>query len=55
MTLATHDPLPTTLLAVEGLVKHYASGGLFSRKQPPVRAVDGLSFTVGRGETLALV
>ena len=44
-----------TLLAVDGLVKHYESSGLFSGKKPPVRAVDGLSFTVGRGETLALV
>ncbi len=43
------------LLAVEDLVKHYTSEGLFAAKAPPVRAVDGVSFTVGRGETLALV
>ena len=55
MTPATHDSRPTTLLSVDGLVKHYESSGLFGGKKSPVRAVDGLSFTVGRGETLALV
>ena len=43
------------LLAVEDLVKHYTTEGLFAAKAPPVRAVDGVSFTVERGETLALV
>jgi oligopeptide/dipeptide ABC transporter ATP-binding protein len=45
----------TPLLAVRDLVKHYTAGGLFARGAPPVRAVDGVSFEVGRGETLALV
>ena len=43
------------LLSVRDLVKYYTAGGLFNRSAPPVRAVDGVSFDVGRGETLALV
>jgi oligopeptide/dipeptide ABC transporter ATP-binding protein len=43
------------LLSVRDLVKHYHAAGLFGRAAPPVRAVNGVSFDVGRGETLALV
>jgi oligopeptide/dipeptide ABC transporter ATP-binding protein len=43
------------LLRVTDLVKYYRAGGLFARPAPPVRAVDGVSFDIGRGETLGLV
>src|SRR6476469_4907973 len=43
------------LLSVRDLKKYYQAAGLFGRAAPPVRAVDGVSFEVGRGETLALV
>ena len=45
------------LLAVTDLTKHFPirSGIVFSRQIGAVRAVDGVSFSVGRGETLALV
>ena len=44
-----------TLLQVRDLVKHYHAGGLFRAPAPPVRAVQGVSFDIGPGETLALV
>jgi peptide/nickel transport system ATP-binding protein/oligopeptide transport system ATP-binding protein len=45
------------LLEVSGLVKHYpvTQGILFRHQIGTVKAVDGISFSVGRGETLALV
>ena len=44
------------LLSVRDLKMHYPlKGGLFSRSKGVVRAVDGLSFDLARGETLALV
>ena len=46
---------PEPLLRVRDLVKHYRAGGVFAAKAPPVRAVDGVSFDIGRGETLGLV
>ena len=46
-----------SLLEVSDLVKHFPikRGILIDREVDQVRAVDGVSFTVGRGETLGLV
>ena len=42
-------------LSVDSLCKRYESNGLFKRKNTPVVAVDRVSFTIQRGETLGLV
>jgi oligopeptide/dipeptide ABC transporter ATP-binding protein len=45
-----------TLLAVKGLKQHFPiRGGILSRQVGSVKAVDGLSFWLRRGETLGLV
>ena len=44
------------ILEVNNLVKHFPlGGGLFSKKQQVVQAVNGISFKVKRGETLGIV
>jgi len=47
----------TDILVAEGLVKHFPinQSGIFKKKWVVVRAVDGIDFTVKRGECLGLV
>jgi oligopeptide/dipeptide ABC transporter ATP-binding protein len=48
--------LSEVLLEVRDLVKHFAAGGgVLAGSASRVRAVDGVSFTIRRGETLGLV
>ncbi len=45
-----------TLLEVDGLKMHFpVRGGVFFRQTGAVRAVDGVSLSIGKGETLGLV
>jgi len=57
MSLAAKDHAAADpLLRVKDLVKHFpVKSGLLSRTVEQVHAVDGVSFDIGRGETLGLV
>ena len=52
---AAPDGSAGVVLDVRDLKVHFKRGGLHIRPRPPVRAVDGISFEVRRGETLGLV
>jgi len=42
-------------LEIDALVKHFPVGGMLTGRRGVVHAVDGVSFTLGRGEILGLV
>ncbi|MFB7504471.1 ABC transporter ATP-binding protein [Streptomyces broussonetiae] len=50
-------PSSEPILEVDGLVKHYplTRGVLFKKQVGAVKAVDGVDFTLGKGETLGIV
>ncbi|GIW51788.1 MAG: ABC transporter ATP-binding protein [Gemmatimonadales bacterium] len=52
---ATAAARMTELVRAESLVKHFPSGGWLLGRRPPVRALNGVTLSVLRGETLALV
>lgn len=53
---STISPQVQPLVVARDLVKHFpVGGGLLRRPRPPIRAVDGVSLTIGRGETLGVV
>jgi oligopeptide/dipeptide ABC transporter ATP-binding protein len=43
------------LIQVQDLKKYFYRGGFFSTEKKPIRAVDGISFSIRKGETLGLV
>ena len=54
--LAARADQSEVLLEVKGLVKHFeVGGGLLGAHANVVRAIDGVDFTIRRGETLGLV
>ena len=54
--MTAHQPITDTLLNVSELCVHFPIyKGVFRRQVGTIRAVDGVSFTVKRGETLGLV
>ena len=42
------------ILSISNLHKHYVRNGFFGKKLPPVKAVDGISFSIKPGNVLVL-
>ncbi|MCY6383030.1 ABC transporter ATP-binding protein [Hoeflea prorocentri] len=55
MTVENSKQTETPILDVHDLSKHYRIGGKFSSNQGTVRALDGVSFKLYRGQTLGVV
>ena len=55
--MGSNDIVADSILRVENLKKHFIIGrkGIFQREPITVKAVDGVSFTVKRGETFGIV
>jgi peptide/nickel transport system ATP-binding protein len=48
-------PVQSTLFQADNVSRIYQQGGLWLWRDPPLRAVDRVSFAIGRGECVALV
>jgi oligopeptide/dipeptide ABC transporter ATP-binding protein len=57
MSLQLEKSLQQNLLKVENLTKHFPVGnqGFFSKEKQVVKALDGISFELNKGETLGIV
>ncbi|MFL6517558.1 MAG: peptide ABC transporter ATP-binding protein, partial [Bacillus sp. (in: firmicutes)] len=57
MSLQLEKSLQQNLLEVQNLTKHFPVGdqGFFTKEKQVVKALDGISFSLKRGETLGIV
>ena len=56
VSMADRNTLETPLVQVEDLKKYYpVKGGIITHTVGQIQAVDGVSFSVKKGETLGLV